>query len=93
MKQFKFFISISLQIVILFVAAMAFTFLSDYMATTGFFGDVPIPEGKEDGVVDKGFIWGARHYMYWWMAFLLFIAQSVRVIIYIVTKAQKEFDI
>jgi len=76
----KVFIFGSLQIVSVFVVPMFFTFFSEWISTTGFFGDAKCPDSRGCGAFDEGMSWGIRHHLYFWMCVVLFCANIMRAI-------------
>lgn len=88
-KNAKFITYLSLQVVVLFSIAMAMTYFSDMLAQSGFFGDKACPYYKvfSDGSVRyycgasgvDSTSWGARHYWYNWMCFILFFLSLIRI--------------
>lgn len=87
----KFFTKLSLQVVILFGIAIIYSFLTEYLQSSGFFGDIPADNPEEHGI-DVGWNWGARHYLFFWMSTLLFVIQFVRIIVFGVTEGIYTFD-
>lgn len=93
-KATKFTMYLAGFIILLFTTGMLMTFANDALQASGFFGDkvfVPYKKGigeymyevKEDGQVDTGFTWGARHYWYHVMCVLLFILSIARIVIWV----------
>lgn len=76
----KLFVFGASQIVLVFAVPMFFTFFSEWISSTGFFGDVKCPEYRGCGVIGSDMSWGIRHYLYFWMCFFLFIANTARAI-------------
>jgi hypothetical protein len=73
---------LSLRIITLFALAMLISFTPDLLR--GFFGDeLYVPQGvfssNSSGFFDNKWVWGFRHYLYFWMCIILFIIQSVRI--------------
>jgi len=66
----KFTLILSLWVIALFGSAMMLTFFSEFLSTSGFFGD-------------QGNDWGVRHYWYAWMSGILFFISLVRIIMWI----------
>lgn len=79
----KFFTKLSLQVVILFGIAIVYSYLTNFLQVSGFFGDTPIPLDKQrETRIDEAWDWGIRHYLFFWMSVLLFIIQFIRVIVF-----------
>ena len=74
---YKLYFGIAIRIIILVVIGMIGTYIPDQLR--GFFGDVPCT-GNCVGP-DKQWIWGARHYWYFWGMFLLFMLSLVSAVI------------
>lgn len=87
------FFGIAGRIIIIFVIAIAMTFIPENLR--GFFGDTYKPctgTFKDNygnvrildncnGLIDDDYQWGIRHYWFYWMVFLLFCLSVVNVII------------
>ena len=98
-KAGKFTILLALWITLLFTTGMMMTFVNDTIQRTGFFGDTKFisqfhayPEAKTstDGwwskpnsMIDPAYVWGARHYWYYWLCIILFLLSIVRIIIWV----------
>jgi len=89
-KELKFTIYLGIYIVALFSIGITFTFINDSLQDTGFFGDVLVKPYKtfygglitQSGAIDTDYVWGARHYWYFWMCVLLFILSVARIAIW-----------
>jgi hypothetical protein len=89
----KYFTKLSLQVVILFAIAIVYSFLTQYLQSSGFFGDTLLPLDKQGAhEVDSAWDWGTRHYLFFWMSILLFIIQLVRIIVFGITEGVYTFD-
>lgn len=88
----KFFTKISLQIIILFVMAMAYSFITEQLQISGFFGDFYIEKPKNMDDIDPHFDWGIRHCLFFWMSLLLFLTQLARVIAFIIVEGEYTFN-
>lgn len=95
----KFITLLSCWVVAIFTIAMFLTFFSEYLQSSGFFGDKPfVPYTSEygfqktklGGVMDNAYYWGARHYWYFWMCVILFILSIVRVVLWSVDYLDKK---
>lgn len=79
-RRMKFIMWLAVQIIILFTIGMFFTYLSQLLQSTGFFGDISgIGIGHSEFNVDTDHVWGVRHYWFYWMSLLLFILSIVRI--------------
>jgi hypothetical protein len=67
----------------LFILGMAATFIPEHLRE--FFGDVNIQQKTEFGM-DQNWVWGARHYWFYWMTVALFLLSLVDVIVGITNK-------
>lgn len=56
----------TLRIMAFFVVAFFGTYLTSFLQAQGVFGDAPCYAPYGCGSVDRGFVWGARHYWYYW---------------------------
>lgn len=89
-KATKFTIYLGLYIVALCSIGIAFTFINDALQASGFFGDTLFKPYQttyfglvdKTGMIDGKYVWGDRHYWYFWMCTLLFTLSIVRVIIW-----------
>jgi hypothetical protein len=79
------FLGIGLRIIILFTVGMFMTYLPNEL--TEFFGDEIVHTSY--GQIEE---WGARHYWYNTMMFLLFILSLINVIISIVKLVNKNYN-
>lgn len=66
----------------LFGTAMLMTYVSEYLQTSGFFGDIILKTPLNHDCFDCNHEWGARHFWYAWMCFFLFILSIIRIIIW-----------
>lgn len=66
------------RIVAMFIAMMFSTYIPEQLRP--FLGDIP-QEYKNHDMVDGCWDWGAGHYWYAWMTFLLFLLTLTNVII------------
>ena len=85
------YLGIAFRIILLFTVASLATYLPEQLRD--YFGDVPFKSYVEgtrgvyeyrvtgDGEIDENWVWGARHYWYFWMMILLFILSVLNVII------------
>ena len=83
MKGIKYTTYLALWVIGYFGAAMLVTYFSDFLRTSGFFGDVKLttPETEYNSFgLDAWYHWGARHYWYYWMCVVLFLLTIVRTI-------------
>lgn len=91
-RELKYITQLGLYITALFVAGMLMTFVNDWIQASGFFGDtkfIPHPSAwnkdyiiTEDGAIDTEYVWGARHYWYFWLCFILFMLSLVRIAVW-----------
>lgn len=81
---------LSMRVVLLFAVTMILTYLPDHLRVM--FGDRPntynaysYGGGRWDGThfLDEQWIWGWRHYLYFWMCMVLFVIQAVRIGVWI----------
>ena len=84
MKWTKFFLEISLQILVLTIVGIAGTYLSDHLSSIGFFGDTP--SNQNAGGIDPYNNWGARHYWYFWAVTILCALQVIRIVITVIER-------
>lgn len=82
-KAVKFTYYLALFIVSLFTLAMLMTYFSEWIQSTGFFGDWLCQRCGNDEM-DPGHSWGARHYWYYWMCVALFLLSLARIIVWAV---------
>lgn len=75
----KYLTVLSLWIICLFTFAMFATFFSEYLQTSGFFGDTMRSALDSVSNIDDAHSWGARHYWYFWMCILLFLISLIRI--------------
>ncbi len=83
MKGIKYTTYLALWVVALFTGAMVVTYFSDFLQSSGFFGDVKLAapdKSISEFSVDVWYDWGARHYWYYWMCFLLFVISIIRIV-------------
>lgn len=80
------YLGIAIRIIALFTVGSLMTFLPELLRD--FFGDKPAlvrytdwGDLRGDGSIDQTYIWGSRHYWYFWMMILLFILSVINVII------------
>jgi hypothetical protein len=82
MKQAtKYIYKLALFLTLFFLMAFAMSYLSDYLQTTGFFGDKHLGMGLDwhtgkpiqltDGAIDLYNEWGPRHYIFFCFRFTL----------------------
>jgi hypothetical protein len=81
MKWTKFFMLLSLQVVIMVAVGMVGTFVVEYLTKTNWFGDRFYLDGKGIGFAGEwtDVVWGARHYWFVWGVFMLFVIQIFRI--------------
>jgi hypothetical protein len=74
---------LSLRVIALFVTAMITSFSPELFRDL--FGDVLYNPDKTygRGWIDDKWDWGFRHYLYFWMCFILFVIQAVRLCMWI----------
>jgi len=65
------------RIALLFTIPMLLTFITDELR--GFFGDIYRPD-KFNGMIDKDWIWGSRHFWFAWGSFFIWVAAIVNSI-------------
>jgi hypothetical protein len=82
-RELLYTIYLSLWIVLLCSFGMLMTFVSDYLQSSGFFGDIEVAPNYRD--IDPGWEWGARHYWYFWMCFFLVMTSVARIITWSIT--------
>jgi hypothetical protein len=75
--KFNVYFGIAIQIIALCVVGMLWTLITPELRT--FFGDTPFTKTTSNwrDPVDSEWNWGARHYWYFWMMFLLFILSAI----------------
>jgi H+/Cl- antiporter ClcA len=88
-RAVKFTYLLALYITFLFCGGMMLTFFNDWLQSTGFFGDELCKHKHIGGygvvgAIDDEYHWGARHYWYWWLCFILFILSCIRIFIWAV---------
>jgi hypothetical protein len=78
-KSITFLFWLGIQIIILFGLAFCFTWVNEYLAKTGIFGDKPAPNNdfRHDGIE-----WGMRHIYYFWCCLILWLLSLIRIIIW-----------
>lgn len=54
-----------------------------------FFGDQRL--ATEHPVIDPGWVWGSRHYWYFWTMFLVFITSLINCVVSIVSQVKKYY--
>ena len=69
-----------LYIIALFTFAMIWTYLTEKLQLSGFFGDKPQPFNNNE--IDGAWNWGIRHYLYSFMSLALFIVGIARIIMW-----------
>jgi hypothetical protein len=89
-KATKFTLYLSVWIIVLCSVGMLMTFVNDYIQSIGFFGDIKRATKDEWCILDPMYDWGARHYWYFWMCFLLFAVSLLRVILWIINYWEDE---
>lgn len=101
--KYQVYFGIAIRIIILFSIGMLWTFINP--ALRDFFDDhqcksIAINEytkrpyfNCENSAfsVDEGWIWGARHYWYWWMMFLLFCLSLINIVLGIIRVVDKHY--
>lgn len=80
---------LSLRVIGLFITAMLISYSPQLLR--GFFEDKLY---TEDGRwhhdwIDGKYDWGFRHYLYFWMCFILFIIQAVKIVKWIIRTSEK----
>lgn len=83
----KYYIEISLRILIIGIVAMFYTFIPEHLRD--FFGDVPCDNPPSCGYNDAYWDWGIRHYIFNWMSFGFVCVSVMSLIIRIVVIAEK----
>lgn len=79
MKTAKLISLIGLQIIAIAIVMMAISYLTDYLQHIGFFADRPAT--KEDVNTPVGdYVWGYRHWIYFFTGLCLFILSIIRLI-------------
>lgn len=68
---------VSLQVLSVFLPPMLFTFFSEWLSSTGFFGDTECVVYCL-GLINDGLDWGIRHYLYFWVCISLFLCNAAR---------------
>lgn len=82
-KAARFTIYLGLWIVALCTIGMVFTFINDQIQASGFFGDTLLTKPHDSAFgMDEWHEWGARHYWYFWMCFLLFALSVARIVMW-----------
>jgi len=84
----KVFFGIGIRIIILFTLGMFFTFIPEHLRN--FFGDILREEPR--GGIDSMYIWGARHYWYFWMMASLCALAFFNLTISIITLINKNYN-
>jgi hypothetical protein len=91
--RLKIYFAIAWRIVLLFATGILFSYFPDYLRK--FFNDIYIPEGLKDyqvrSPIDMHYIWGIRHYWYFWMCVFLFILSVINLILIIRKILIKEY--
>lgn len=88
--KWKLYFEVVLRIIILFSLAMLFTFIPDHLRD--FFGDRRrISTDIGDWGMDVEWIWGGRHYWYYWMCVLLFILTLINFVGGIIHSINKHY--
>lgn len=82
-KAVNFTIYLAIWIAAYGIAGMLYTFVTEAIIKSGFFGDKPNLSMWNDGFIDGRVIWGARHYWYFWTCFFLFCISIARLIVWI----------
>jgi hypothetical protein len=80
MNTIKPFINAAIQVVLLFAASIAVSFVTDYLQLSGFFGDTKLEKENVYAFMDKGWNWGTRHYLWHCMCISLFIISVARIV-------------
>lgn len=89
-KATKFTFYLSLWVIGLCTIGMFMTFASDFIQSSGFFGDVKRSVPNNETTIDEWYDWGARHYWYFWMCVFLFFISVVRIVMWINHYWEKE---
>ena len=84
------YLRITISIIVLCVIGMIWTYLPELLRD--FFSDTKCLTNCY-GLIEPQWIWGARHYWFWWMNFLLFLTTLCSTIMHIVRHVQKEYFI
>lgn len=88
------YLGIAIRIILLVGFGMLFTFITPELRI--FFGDrlatlQEINSNHADFQIDILYVWGARHYWYFWGVFLLFILSLINFIMSIVSLINKHY--
>lgn len=91
MKYTKYFVLISIQIIILFVIAFFGSMFADYLIKINAFGDIihPISDSTHGLNLHENVEWGSRHYWFNWGVAILFSLQILRIIVFAVEDYRK----
>lgn len=71
---------ITTRLIFLFVLAMFATFIPEHLRE--FFGD-KYNSGYCNDNLDPCYVWGARHFWYWFLMFFLFVLSAINLIMHI----------
>lgn len=80
-KKFSLFtFYLGLWIVALFTVAIAFSYLTEYLQSSGFFDDTLLTSADKNSNMDQWHDWGIRHKWFQVMCILLFIISIGRIV-------------
>jgi hypothetical protein len=78
-KYNRFFIELTIRVLIISATLMVFSYVTSYLQSTGFFGDT-IERGYFG--TELGTTWGYRHHVWWITGVILFGISVARTIIW-----------
>ncbi len=79
---------IAIRIIVLFSLSMLFTYISEHLRD--FFGDIH-QRDRSGCIADENWIWGSRHYWFFWMMFLLFILSAINFVLATISLVEKHY--
>ncbi len=88
------YLGIVVRIIILILIGMFSTYLPDNLRD--FFGDTPcLPDAEGNtyhcGGIDTQYLWGSRHYWYFWGMLILFLVSIINMIWSIINLIEKHY--
>ncbi len=79
-KKFSLFtFYLGLWIVALFTICILFSYITEYLQSSGFFGDTLLSTPDRDSNIDEMHKWGIRHIWFQVMCVFLFIVSIIRI--------------
>ena len=85
----KLFLNLAYAIICLFTVSIFYTFIPEYLHS--FFGDTLQTEKPLICLINDGYDWGIRHYLFYTMSVLLFILALLDSYIYSIKHIIKEY--